>query len=226
MQGMKCLPANLIEPLHDRIVGNEMGGVKLTPPVDERISSLARRTVDVGLKMLAAQGANLDSDNLSVTFEEPRTQPAELFALSDLTRYWSPGWNLERAGFGGAGGGIGGIRGITYVEDDVLATWPRDPVRGVVLRRRLRLSATPALSLEVAADGARAWDLEIYADNLLLLKRRIDGGSEKSKERHWDDIRVDLAKLAGKEVQLRLYQRVLLPDRIPGNAYWKNLRLE
>jgi hypothetical protein len=112
------------------------------------------------------------------------------------------------------------------LEDDVLATWPRDPVRGVVLRRRLRLSATPALSLEVAADGARAWDLEIYADNLLLLKRRIDGGSEKSKERHWDDIRVDLAKLAGKEVQLRLYQRVLLPDRIPGNAYWKNLRLE
>lgn len=44
-------------------------------------------------------------------------------------RYWNPDWTLERAGFGGAGGGMAGIRGITCLEDDILATYPRDEVR-------------------------------------------------------------------------------------------------
>jgi hypothetical protein len=226
MHGMKCLPANLVEPLHDRIAGSEMGGVKLTPPVDEKLSELARRTAEVGLKLLGANGANIDAGRISVVIEQPITQPAELFALSDLTRYWNPDWKLERAGFGGAGGGIGGIRGITHLEGDVLATWPRDPVRGVVLRRTITLSGKPALSFQAAADATRAWDLEIYAGNKRVLKRLVDGGSEESKERKWEDIRVELTEFAGKELQLRLYQRVLLPDKIPGNAYWKNLKVE
>ena len=37
---------------------------------------------------------------------------------------------------------------------------------------------------------------------------------------------VDLTRFAGQEVQLRLYQRVLVPDPIPGNAYWKGLKIE
>ena len=50
-------------------------------------------------------------------------------------RYWNPDWQLDRAGFGGAGGGMGGIRGSTYLDGDMLATYPRDEVRGLVLRR-------------------------------------------------------------------------------------------
>jgi hypothetical protein len=226
IHGMKCLPRQLVEPLHDRIAGSEMGRVKLTPPVDEKISGLARRTTQVGALLLADAGAKIDSQRISITVQTPIAQPAELFALSDLTKYWNPEWKLERAGFGGAGGGIGNIRGITHLEDDVLATWPRDPVRGVVLRRTLKLSARPSLSLQVAADTARAWQLEVYAGNELLLKQLIDGGPEKSAQHTWVPIQLDLARFAGQELQLRLYQRVLLPDRIPGNAYWKSVKIE
>src|SRR5207249_9017504 len=115
------------------------------------------------------------------------------------------------------------IRGITHLEDNVLVTWPRDPVRGVVLRRWVKLSDKPSLALQVAADAGRAWDLEVYAGNKRLLRQAISGSSAKTDQRKWENIQIDLLEFADKEVQLRLYQRVLLPDKIPGNAYWKNL---
>jgi hypothetical protein len=37
----------------------------------------------------------------------------------------------------------------------------------------------------------------------------------------WYEIKVDLAEFAGKQTHLRLYQRVLVPNRVAGNAYWK-----
>src|SRR5262249_28131687 len=154
-KGMKALPENLMAPLHDRIEGAEMGGVKLTPPVDESISGLAQRTAKIGLALLAAEGAETNSEMISIHVQEPVTQPAELFSLTDLTRYWNADWKLERAGFGGAGGGMGNIRGITHLEGEVLATWPRDPVRGVVLRRTVKLGPNPVLTLNVAADPQR-----------------------------------------------------------------------
>ena len=67
---------------------------------------------------------------------------------------------------------------------------------------------------------------EVYAGNKRVFRRLIDGGAEKSAERKWQDIHVELADFTGKELQLRLYQRVLLPDHIPGNAYWKNLKIK
>jgi hypothetical protein len=180
----------------------------------------------VGLQFLAANGAEVNSPNLRIHIQTPTTQPAELFHLSDLTKYWNPDWELERAGFGGAGGGIGNIRGITHLDGDVLATWPRDPVRGVVLRRTLKLSPNPSLSFQVAADPPRAWELEVYAGNDRVLRKLIDGGPGKSTDRNWQDIQIGLSKFAGQKIQLRLYQRVLLPDHIPGNAYWKNLKVQ
>jgi hypothetical protein len=226
MHGMKCLPRQLVEPLHDRIVGSELGKVKLTPPVDEKISGLAGRTVKVGLQFLSADGAEVNSEGMRIRIQQPITQPAELFPLSELTKYWNPDWKLERAGCGGAGGGIGNIRGITHLEGEVLATWPRDPVRGVVLRRTVKLGQKAALSFRVAADPTRAWELEVYAGNERVLRKLIDGGSEKSAPRNWQDVRIDLPRFARQKVQLRLYQRVLLADRIPGNAYWKDVKVE
>src|SRR5262249_244773 len=115
MHGMKALPPHLVERLGDRIKGEKMGSVALTPPFDEKIADLAKRTAAIGEKFLLANGATLSGEKFSVPVQAPVTQPAELFKLADLTQYWNPDWTLERAGFGGAGGGMGGIRGITYL---------------------------------------------------------------------------------------------------------------
>jgi hypothetical protein len=220
MHGMKALPSHLVQQLGDRIVGSEMGGVKLTPPVDEKISDLARRTAALGEKILVAHGATLTRDRLTIRPEEPITQPAELFKLADLTRYWNPDWTLERAGFGGAGGGMRGIRGITHLDGEALATYPRDEVRGVVLRRTVQLGEKPSLSFQAGVDADRAWELNVYANNQLLLKKII-AAPAATPGRHWQTIQVDLRSFAGQKVQLRLYQRVLLAGRTAGNAFWK-----
>jgi hypothetical protein len=222
MQGMKCLPQELVGQLNDRILGNEMGGVKL-PPVDEKISDLAARTAAVGAKILAANGAVVSESHIEISVQDPVTQPAELFKLSDLMQYWNKDWTLSRAGFGGAGGGMGGIRGNTYLDGDVLATYPRDEVRALTISREVKLDGKKTLSFSAGVDQGRAWDLEVYINNRLFEKHQMEG---TEKGRTWLDVKSDLSEYAGKTVTIRLYQRVLVPKKTAGNAYWKNLVIE
>jgi hypothetical protein len=240
MQGMKCVPKEMVDQLGDRIKGDSMGGVKLTPPVDEKISDLSNRTAVIGIKIICANGgkqfhsadnatdangnsAILHREFIEIPAHAPQTQPAEIFKLADLMKYWNADWTLDRAGFGGAGGGMGGIRGITYLDGDVLATYPRDEVRGTVLRRTLKVGDKQSLKFSAGCDGGRAWELNVYVNNKLIEKRILEGAGE---QRSWTDISVDLGPFAGKEVELRLYQRVLVPKKTAGNAYWKNLKIE
>src|SRR4029078_7220409 len=74
MHGTKCIPKNLVEPLHDRIVGDEMGRVKLTPPVDEKISDLARRTAMIGEKFIVASQGKIESDQITIAVQQAITQ--------------------------------------------------------------------------------------------------------------------------------------------------------
>ena len=225
MHGSKCIPKHLIEPFNDRIKDDKLGRIDLTPPVDERISDLSRRTAAIGEKVVAANQGTA-GEKLSIAIQEPLTQSAELFSASDLISYWNKDWILERAGLGGAGGGIGNIRGITHLEGDVLATWPRDMVRGVVIRRKVSVPKNAKLTVEVGVDTGRAWELEIFVNNKRMTKRLIDGGVQQTNERKWQTVEVDLKSFAGKESDVRLYQLVLLADKIPGNAYWRNLRVQ
>jgi len=220
MWGMKALPAEQVSELHDRIRGAEMGSLQLTPPVDESISELAKRTEKIGIANLVAHGAVDDGNSSRITRQEPETQPAELFRLADLMRFWNPDWSMERAGFGGAGGGMRGIRGITYLDGEVLATYPRDEVRGTVLRRTARLDNQPVLRFDAGVDPGRAWQLQVYIDDEKVLDQLMEGLSET---RSWQQISVDLSKYKEQEVVLRLYQRVLVPYHEAGNAYWRNL---
>jgi hypothetical protein len=224
MWGMKALPAQQVLELHDRIKGSEMGPLQLTPPVDESISELARRTAKLGTAIALAHGAIDDGNRmLQIPLQEPETQPAELFQLADLTRYWNPDWTLERAGFGGAGGGLPGIRGITYLAGDVLATYPRDEVRGTVLGRSAKLGNHPVLRFDAGVDAGRVWQLQVYVNDDRVLDKRIES---VSGGRRWMQIKIDLSKYRNQDVVLRLYQLVLIPHREAGNAYWKNLVLE
>jgi hypothetical protein len=224
MKGMSAIPQSIVDRLGDRIQGTEMGGVTLTPPVDESLAELARRTAEIGHKFIAANDGAVTKDNVRVATQTPQTQPAELFQLGDLMQYWNPDWKLLRAGVGGAGGGMRGLRGNTYLDGDVLATYPRDEVRGVVLTRTATLSAASKLIVDVAADGGRAWGLDVHVDNQRVLDKIIQS---KSKDREWQTVEVDLKPMAGKQVTLRLIQRVLLgPEYASGNAYWRNLKLQ
>jgi len=220
MHGMGALPSEQVSQLRDRIFGAEMGSLKLTPPVDESIAELAMRTEKLGLSIVVTQGATDDGTTIRIPIQVPVTQPAELFRLADLMHYWNADWTLERAGFGGAGGGMPGIRGITYLDDEVLSTYPRDEVRGTLLKRALRLGKNPALKFKAGVDPARTWQLQVYVNDDKVLDRLIEGLSET---RTWQNIDVDLSKYMDQEVVLRLYQRVLIPHHEAGNAYWRDL---
>ncbi|HST08928.1 MAG TPA: ADP-ribosylglycohydrolase family protein [Terriglobales bacterium] len=227
MHGMKALPAAQVAELHDRIVGAEMGPLKLTPPVDESIEELAKRTARIGMAILSAHGASDDGGHLAIPEQEPVTQPAEIFRLADLMLYWNKDWTLDRAGFGGAGGGMRGIRGITYLDGEVLATYPRDEVRGVVLRRSLMLGNAPILRFKAGVDVGRAWQLQVYVNDSKVIDKIIDGlyESRSSDGRQWEEITIDLADYRAQDVVLRLYQRVLIPHHEAGNAYWRDLEV-
>jgi hypothetical protein len=92
MHGMKAIPQHLVAQLGERIVGAEMGGVKLNPPVDEKISELAQRTAAVGEKVFAANGGSVVGETLIADLEPPKTQPAELFKLGDLDAILESAW--------------------------------------------------------------------------------------------------------------------------------------
>jgi hypothetical protein len=241
LRGRAALPADLASALGDRIAGAEMGGIPVTPPVDETISGLAARTARIGEAFVRASGGKVSGETLELPRQEPETQPAERFALGDLMEDFAPGWTLARAGFGGGHGGLGGLRGMTHLQDDVLATWPRDEVRGLVIHRKARLEAGAELSVDVGVEPGRAWHFDLYADNDRLLTRLIEaprpeagkGGPAPPRPADargapaivWQSIRHDLGRFAGREVTLRLYQRVLVGGRTAGNAYWRGLKL-
>ncbi len=156
MHGLRAIPRQLLDPLHDRIRGDKLGDV-LLPRVDESISNLGRRTAAIGESILLRNGARLEGDRLIIERVPLQPLPLERFTLADLTRYWAPEWTLDRAGFGATIGGRGGYPGGTWLERNVLTTWPRELMRGVVLTRKVTLPAqSPHLTVEVSADPGAA----------------------------------------------------------------------
>jgi hypothetical protein len=113
-----------------------------------------------------------------------------------------------------------GIRGNTYLDGDTLATYPRDEVRGVVLRRTMKIDPGQWLRFSAGADAGRAWKLEVYAGNTRLRSQIIEG---MGAARTWIPIEVNLSEFSGRETEVRLYQLVLLEGKTAGNAYWRGL---
>lgn len=225
MKGMDALPRDLVEQLNDRVTGATMGGVELTPPVDERISDIAKRTAGIGEKIVTARGGRISDNSLMIATQEPVAQPSQRFKLNDLMAFWNPEWTLERAGFGGDGvGAMPGIRGFTALDGDTLITYPRDEARSLMLRRSLTPSRNSQLEFQVGADKGKAWELNVFVGNDKLVGKLIQGGDQAM---HWETISVDISTYANREVTIRLYQRVLFPGQllVPGNAYWKSIIL-
>lgn len=83
MRGFKVIPAQFLEPLHNRVYGDHIGPLKLGRTIDERIDDLARRVANVGVKRLLANGARLDGDTLIIPRQTVVTQPLEHFDIND-----------------------------------------------------------------------------------------------------------------------------------------------
>jgi hypothetical protein len=229
MHGMAALPAEQVAALHDHIYGATMGPLHLTPPVDESITALAQRTAMIGEKILLENGARLSRGTLMIPTQKPKTQEPELFKLSDFTKWWNPDWILERAGYGGAGGGLPGIRGDTYLDGETLVIWPRDEVRGALLRRSIELGDKASLTFDVGADSGRAWHLMVFINNDKLLDRLIEGAPLQAgipSVRRWEQINLDLSRHKRQHVEVRLYDLVLVPDHYAGNSYWRRIKIQ
>ncbi|MEW5977082.1 MAG: ADP-ribosylglycohydrolase family protein [Acidobacteriota bacterium] len=226
MHGTQALPADLLRQLDDRIVGESLGGERLTPAVDERISDLARRTALVGERLLSKHGGKVGDDTITVPWR-PTKSPltAQRFRLADLMQYWNRDWTLERAGFGGGDGGMPGIRGLTYLDGDTLATYPRDEIRALVIRRAITPGEKSRLKLQAGVDPGRAWNLQIYLDNKLAANRIIDAAPDTT-ERQWTTVEVDLTDFRQRVVHIRLLQRVLVDGKVAGTAYWRGLQVD
>lgn len=222
MHGMPALPKTLVAQLGDRMRGEELAGVRITPPLDESVIDLARRTAAVGEKFVLANGGSAGGRNLRIPPQAPVALPPEVFPVSALMAYWNPAWELFGAGLGNEGDGLRLSRGSTYLDGDTLVTFPRDEIRGVMLRRTLKLSGAPSLSLEVSADSGRAWQLEVFAGNDRVLSRLVEGAKgERSPQR----IQVGLEACARGTLQLRVYQRTLVDGRLPSKAYWRRIEV-
>jgi ADP-ribosylglycohydrolase len=256
MHGMAAMPAELVASFHDRVQGAIMGGVALTPPVDESILALGGRTAAIGEKILLAQGAKLEGNRLVVATQQPVTQAPELFKLSDFTQWWGPEWSLERAGFGGGTGGISGIRGATYLDGDILSVFPRDEVRGALLRRTVQLSDSPSLDFDAGVDPDKSWHLQVYVNNDRVLDKLIEDPPSLRQEspigeppvhpaegagtffegppdtkaidaaRRWEHIHLDLSAYKSQSVVIRLYDLILVPGHEAGNSYWKKPQVQ
>jgi hypothetical protein len=177
MYGTSVFPEELVAPLNNAIKGSTLGFMDLTEPVDENLDSLTARTLRAGLAMLASLGVDTGGDTLRIPVPADITAlPPERFDPNDFTRWWNPEWKLERAGFGAPGGGVRGIRGGTFVDGDILATYPRDEVRGVKLYRRVQVTGRERLTFETAADPGRIFRLKVYIDNEKVHEQLVDGG--------------------------------------------------
>ncbi|MBC7721903.1 MAG: ADP-ribosylglycohydrolase family protein [Pedobacter sp.] len=220
MKGTAGIPNGLLQQLGDRITGNKMGEVVFDPPIDESITELGKRTAKIGQQIILKNGASLTGNTLAIPIQSIITQPAELFHLADYTKTWNPAWNLVNAGFYGPKGG-------TYLEMDsnILVTYPRDEIRRLNLNQTLKITRQKLMTVQVASEIGRPWELTIYIDDNKILTKIIESVADKNK---WQEVTVDLTKYQGQDVKIRLFQNTIIEgsNKLGGNAYWKKITIE
>jgi ADP-ribosylglycohydrolase len=66
MHRLKALPKPLVDQLGDRMRGEQLAGVRVTPPLDESVIDIARRTVAVGEKFVRVNGGSVEGRSLTI----------------------------------------------------------------------------------------------------------------------------------------------------------------
>ena len=115
------------------------------------------------------------------------------------------------------------------MDGETLAIWPRDEVRGALLRRTVELSDSPSLTFDAGVDAGRTWHLVVFVNNDKVHDHLVEGNPPipgNAPARRWEHIRLDLAAYSQRSVTIRLYDLVLVPNHYAGNSYWRNLQLQ
>ncbi|MBC7845600.1 MAG: ADP-ribosylglycohydrolase family protein [Flavobacterium sp.] len=219
MKGTEGIPKGLMEEIGDTIKGDKMGKVEFNPAINESISELGKRTAKIGEKIVLLNGGSKSGNMMLIPIEPIIPQAAELFSLADYTKTWNPSWQLVGAGFFGPKGG-------TYldVNENILVTYPRDEVRRLNLNQTIKLEDQKQLTIKVASEIGKPWELIVYVDDEKLNTTVIESISESAK---WQEVNVDLTKFQGQEVKIRLFQNVLIKgsNKQGGSAYWKSITI-
>lgn len=216
--GVKAIPPAMLSALHDRIHGDSMGPVKFRQVIDARISDLAARIAEVGRKLLLANRAKEAEDALLIPQEQAKEQPLECFDINEYGSLWDAAWTLTHAGRGGPG--------ATYLQwqDNTLVTFPRDTRPCRLEREAQLLSRASRLRLRVGCLPDQPWRLQVFANDSAVLTEVVSSNASDSAP-HYREFQIDLSKLAGQSVRLRLYHW-LIDGKPPASAYWQKAEIQ
>ncbi len=89
-------PGPLVAQLSDRMRGEELAGVRITPPLDESVIGIARRTAAIGEKFILANGGSASGRDLRISPQAPVSLPPELFPVSALMNVLGLGLGTRR----------------------------------------------------------------------------------------------------------------------------------
>ncbi|MSU34064.1 MAG: dehydrogenase [Pedosphaera sp.] len=167
----------------------------LAPPEDGKPLTPERRKEFIG---------SLDSATVSAPAD------GESIAL------WNPPWRVDCPVMEGVPAKLPEMKGWR----NVLVTHPFDRSRPATLERDVDVAPAGRTHFRcaVAAHPHGGWEFRILADGKVLQTHTVEGSTDK-----WQAISVDLSKLAGRKVRLRL-------ENGPGNAgdsfgYWAGLEI-
>lgn len=130
---------------------------------------------------------------------------------------WNPAWRLNAPDFEGTP-----VKLPTYLDrGNVLQTHPFNAQEGAALERRFAIpagatGASARLRFAVAAHDQGDWELRVLIDGELVKRQVVDHAAPR-----WKTVEIDLAKFAGREVNVRLENRA--NDWAWEFGYWADL---
>ena len=147
----------------------------LNPPGDNRAWTPALRRELIGDEKPSASATPVDGESVAL---------------------WNPSWRVIAPEFEGTPQKLSSFAD----RKNVLMTHPFDRNKGAALVRTVTLPTgkKAELRLTVAAHEKGDWELRVLANGVLLHKQIIDRQGNP-----WKEVRVDLSKFAGREVELR-----------------------
>jgi len=133
--------------------------------------------------------------------------------LSDTMEKFAPGWKASKC----AGGWNMGLQVEWNGRQNVLMTHPLTHKTACEISRKVEITAGKKTSLQllVGHQPNGKWDLAFKADDVELLKRTV---SKTTAQAGWLKVNIDLSELAGKTVNLQLFNQA-------GLGYWGDIRV-